>query len=36
MWARRTNPVPDSVRYSFEIGAVVFLGAILWTIVANA
>jgi len=26
------NPVPDSVRYSFEIGAVVFLGAILWTI----
>ncbi len=26
------NPVPDSVRYSFEIGAVVFLGAILWTV----
>ena len=26
------SPVPDSVRYSFEIGAVVFLGAILWTI----
>ena len=27
------SPVPDSVRYSFEIGAVVFLGAVLWTIV---
>ncbi len=27
-----SNPVPDSVRYSFEIGAVVFLGAVLWTI----
>jgi maltose/moltooligosaccharide transporter len=26
------SPVPDSVRYSFEIGAVVFLGAVLWTI----
>jgi maltose/moltooligosaccharide transporter len=26
------QPVPDSVRYSFEIGAVVFLGAVLWTI----
>jgi maltose/moltooligosaccharide transporter len=26
------NPVPDSVRYSFEIGAVVFLGAVLWTV----
>jgi len=26
------SPVPDSVRYSFEIGAVVFLCAILWTI----
>jgi maltose/moltooligosaccharide transporter len=27
------SPVPDSVRYSFEIGAAVFLGAVLWTIV---
>jgi maltose/moltooligosaccharide transporter len=27
------SPVPDSVRYSFGIGAVVFLGAVLWTIV---
>jgi maltose/moltooligosaccharide transporter len=26
------SPVPDSVRYSFEIGAVVLLGAILWTV----
>ena len=26
------SPVPDSVRYSFEIGAAVFMGAILWTI----
>jgi maltose/moltooligosaccharide transporter len=26
------SPVPDSVRYSFEIGAGVFLAAILWTI----
>jgi maltose/moltooligosaccharide transporter len=26
------SPVPDSVRYSFEIGAVVFMSAILWTI----
>jgi maltose/moltooligosaccharide transporter len=26
------SPVPDSVRYSFEIGAVVFLGAVLWTV----
>ena len=26
------TPVPDSVRYSFEIGAVVFLGAVLWTV----
>ncbi len=23
--------IPDTVRYSFEIGAVVLLGAILWT-----
>jgi len=27
-----SSPVPDSVRYSFEIGAVVFMSAILWTI----
>jgi maltose/moltooligosaccharide transporter len=26
------NAVPDTVRYSFEIGALVLLGAILWTI----
>ncbi len=26
------SPVPDSVRYSFEVGAAVFMGAILWTI----
>jgi maltose/moltooligosaccharide transporter len=25
--------VPDSVRYSFEIGGLVFLGAVLWTVV---
>jgi maltose/moltooligosaccharide transporter len=30
------NPVPDSVRYSFEIGAVVFLGAVLWTVVRTS
>ena len=29
------SPVPDSVRYAFEIGAVVFLAAILWTIVTT-
>ena len=26
------NAVPDTVRYSFEIGAAVFLGAVVWTI----
>ena len=29
------SPVPDSVRYSFEIGAVAFMVAILWTIVTT-
>jgi len=30
-----TSAVPDSVRYSFEIGAVVLMAAILWTIVTT-
>jgi maltose/moltooligosaccharide transporter len=29
------SPVPDSVRYSFAVGAVVFLAAILWTVVST-
>ena len=29
------NAVPDTVRYSFEFGAVVLLGAILWTILTT-
>ena len=28
--------MPDTVRYSFDIGAVVLLGAILWTVVTTA
>jgi len=29
------DPIPDTVRYAFDIGAVVLLGAILWTIVST-
>jgi maltose/moltooligosaccharide transporter len=29
------SAVPDTVRYSFEIGAAVLLGAILWTVLAT-
>jgi maltose/moltooligosaccharide transporter len=29
------SPVPDSVRYSFAIGAAVLLGAILWTVMTT-
>jgi maltose/moltooligosaccharide transporter len=29
------SAVPDTVRYSFEIGALVLLGAILWTIITT-
>lgn len=30
-----TDPIPDTVRYSFYVGALVLLGAILWTIVTT-
>ena len=29
------SPVPDSVRFSFQVGAAAFLGAVLWTIVTT-